>query len=214
MTNINKLVHDYIDNDISIKKLLSANLVNISSLARKIATEHNLMNNIDAVISAIRRYDKEKVKITRQTEIYELLKQTRMSTRNRLSSILIEKHQTIRDDVKKAYSEINFSAGETLKIFELESFVKLIVDEKNHDKIIKLFNSRYVSHTTKNICEITLSYPKKIIKTPGVFALISQELANNEISIVDSMICHFEHLIILDVKDYKKAFDVINKLIV
>ncbi len=212
MTNINKLVHAYIDNDISIRKMLSARLINTSSLARRIAKEQGLSGSMDAVISAIRRYDNLHVKEKRQAEIYRLLKQTKVTTRNRLASVLIEKNGTLHEDIRRVYTLINFAAGEILKVFELESFVKIIVDEKNADAVAKRMGTGKAPETRKGICEITLSYPEKVTKMPGVFALISQELANNEISIIDSMICHSEHVIILDARDFKKAFDAIDRL--
>ena len=53
MTNINQKVWRIIDIDSAIKKNLLEGLINTSALARKIAKEHDLVDNVDAVISAI-----------------------------------------------------------------------------------------------------------------------------------------------------------------
>ncbi len=212
MTNIHKLVHSYIDNDISIKKMLYENLINISSLARKISKEYRMEKNMDAIISAIRRYENAPVRYQNQKKIYDLLKETKVLTRNKLSSCLIQKHQNIQKEISLIYELVNFSAGEILRIFELETYIKLIFDEKNYDKILNKINAKNILNRSKDLCEINLIYPEIVTKIPGVFALISQELANNEISIIDSMICHSEHLIILDKKDFQVAFETINKL--
>ena len=66
----------------------------------------------------------------------------------------------------------------------------------------------------KNIGEINIGYNTDITKTPGVFATMANELAINNISVVDSMICHSEHIIIVKEKDIKKAFGVVYNIIV
>ncbi|MEK6846155.1 MAG: hypothetical protein AABY26_05315, partial [Nanoarchaeota archaeon] len=61
----------------------------------------------------------------------------------------------------------------------------------------------------KGLGELTIIYGIDITKTPGVFALIANELAASNISIIDSMICHSEHLIILKEGDLQKGFNVV-----
>ncbi len=212
MTNINKEVWRIIDNDAALKKNLLLKLINISALARKIANEHNLQNNIDAVISAIRRYEGSIEKKENTSKIYSLLKKAKLSTRTKLASILFKKNSEIRQKLAKLYSEIDFEAGDTLRIFEVSKYIKIIIDEKTVKLVKKLFNNKEIVEITIKLGEVSIDYVVDITKTPGLFATLSNELATNNTSIVDSMICYSEHIIIVNEKDLQKTFNVIFKL--
>ena len=94
MTNINKQVWDYIDNRIEIKKTLLNGLINTSALARKIAKEKKLEQNIDAIISAIRRYETQPEKREQYINFYKVLKRAKISSKTKLSSILIRRNDS------------------------------------------------------------------------------------------------------------------------
>jgi len=60
---------------------------------------------------------------------------------------------------------------------------------------------------------LEISYPKDLEKTPGVFFIIANELAQNNISIVDALISSSEHILVVDENDVVRAFDLIYNLI-
>jgi len=212
MTNINNEVWRIIENDAAIKKNLLNNLINISALARKIAKEHSLENNLDAIISAIRRFETNKEKKQTNLNIYSLLKKSKLSTRTKLASVLFKKNSEIRKKLVSLYSKIDFEANETLRIFEVSKFIKIIIDEKNLLLINKIFIKKDIVEITKHLAELSIDYNIDITKTPGIFATLSNELSMNNISIVDSMICYSEHIIIVNEKQIKKAFNVVFDL--
>ena len=212
MTNINNEVWRIIENDAAIKKNLLNNLINISALARKIAKEHSLENNLDAIISAIRRFETNKEKKQTNLNIYSLLKKSKLSTRTNLASVLFKKNSEIRKKLVSLYSKIDFEANETLRIFEVSKFIKIIIDEKNLLLINKIFIKKDIVEITKHLAELSIDYNIDITKTPGIFATLSNELSMNNISIVDSMICYSEHIIIVNEKQIKKAFNVVFDL--
>lgn len=204
--NINREVSRIIDNDSAIRKNLLDNLINISALARKIAKEHNLQHNIDAIISAIRRYEGSAEKKESMSRIYALLKDSKLSTHTRLISILLKKKGSVRKKLAELYAKIDFEGGDTMKIFEVTKYIKIVMDEKNTSLSKKIFDDDEIVETTNKLGEISINYNSDVTKIPGVFATLSNELASNQISIVDSMICYSEHLIIVHEKDLEKAF--------
>ncbi|MFA6072969.1 MAG: hypothetical protein WC758_02570 [Candidatus Woesearchaeota archaeon] len=212
MTNINKEVWKIIDGDASIKKNLLDNLINISALARKISQEHDLKNNLDAIISAIRRYENNNEKKATNTKVYSMLKNSKLSTRTKLASMLLKKNSNIRKKLAELYSKIDFEAGDTLRIFEVTKYIKIIVDDKNLLIAKKIFTNEEIVESSNKLSELTIDYNTNVTKTPGVFATLSNELATNNISIIDSMICHSEHIFIVDEKSLEEAFKVVFKL--
>lgn len=213
MKNIQLEVTRLIDNNIAVRKLLKEDLINVRALARKFLKEYELDCSMEAVISAIRRYDKSKKEKDYLPVIYRLLKNAKLSTRMKLSSLLLKKNQFVRENLPKLFSVVDFEGGDTLRIFEVSKYIKIIIDEKLLSNIKKIFRENDIVLIEKNLSEITILYDVDITETPGVFATLSNELAANNISIVDSMICYNEHLIIVLEKDTKNAFNVLFALL-
>ncbi len=212
MTNINKLTWDYIDHHIEIKKLLIEELVNASALARKIAKEQHLEHNIDAIISAIRRYEGKKEIKKEFYTLYELVRRAKISTKTKLVSLLIRRTDDTEKKVASMYSKISFRRDVTLRTFEITNHIKIVVDAEYLNSIKSLFLPKEIEHLEKDLGELAINYADDITKIPGLFVLLCNELALHDISIIDSMICHWEHLLIFKEEDLEKAFQVIFQL--
>lgn len=210
--NINNEVWRYLDNHITVKKNLADELINVRALAKKIITDLHLLGSLNAVISAIRRYNLDLKQKEHLPRVYALLKKAKLFSRTKLVSLLLRKNEAIRNKLAKLYQEIDFQGGDTLRIFEVNKYIKIIIDEKNYTDAKKIFNKDDIVDSETDLSELTIMYNTDITKTPGIFALLSNELAANGISIIDSMICYSEHLIILSEKDLQKGFQVVFEL--
>ena len=212
MKNINREVMRYLDNHLTIKKNLADELINVRALAKKIIADLNLRCSLNAAISAIRRYHLEKKENENLPQIYASLKKAKISTRTKLGSILLKKRELVREKLAELYTKIDFAGGDTFQIFEVNKYIKIIVDEKMLEESKKIFSDAEIVDTENNLGELTIIYGAEITKTPGVFALLANELAANNVSIIDSMICHSEHLIIVKESDLQNGFNVLFHL--
>lgn len=212
MTNINVTVCDYIDGRLEVKKTLLEGLINISALARKIAKELHLEGNIDAIISAIRRYEGKSEKREQYKSFYEIIRNAKLSTRTKLASLLIKRNDRSEEDVASLYSKAGLKNGSALRIFEVTNYIKIIMDEELLTEVKRIFSDHDIKNSERRLGELAIDYNNDITKTPGVFATLSQELAMNYISIIDSMICHWEHIVIVKENDLEKAFSVVFRL--
>ncbi len=213
MKNINKEVWRYLDNQLSIKKNLLEGIINVRALAKKITKDLKIASSLNAVISSIRRYSGEIEQKENIEEKYRLLQNAKLSTKTKLASILLKKNETTRKKLAELYSSIDFQGGDVLRIFEVSKNIKIIIDESMLETAKGLFSQKDLVSIEKRIGELNIAYPPDITKTPGVFALLSNELAASNISIIDSMICHYEHIIIVQEKDIERAFSVIFTLL-
>jgi predicted regulator of amino acid metabolism with ACT domain len=210
MTSINKRVWDYIDRSTEIKKVMQAGLINTSALAREIARKEGLASNIDAIISAIRRYENESEKTKQYKTFYELLKKSKIKTK--LASILIKRNDYTQEQVGKLYSRIKLKRNSTLKILEVTNHIKINMDDELLEEIKSAFPEEDIEYVQKNLGELLINYSDDITKIPGVFAALANELAMNGISVIDSMICHWEHSVMVKEEDLEKAFSVVFNL--
>jgi len=213
MKNIQREVNRLIDNNIAVRKLLKEDLINVRALARKFLREYKLNCSSEAVISAIRRYevsgkDKDYLPI-----IYKILKKAKLVSRMKLSSILLKKNQSTREKLPELFKIVDLEGGDTIRIFEVTKYIKIIVDEKLLAPIQKVFRQSDIVLVEKNLSELDILYEADITKIPGLYATVSNELGANNISIVDSMICYNEHIIIVAEKDTQQAFNILFGLL-
>jgi hypothetical protein len=212
MTSINKRVWDYIDRSTEIKKVMRAGLINTSALAREIAMKEGLASNIDAIISAIRRYENESEKTKQYKTFYELLKKSKITTKTKLASILIKRNDYTQEQVGKLYSKVKLKRNSTLKILEVTNHIKINTDEEFFEEIKGFFPEEDIEYAQKNLGELLINYRDDITRIPGVFATLANELAMNGISVIDSMICHWEHSVMVKEEDLERAFSVVFNL--
>ncbi len=213
MKNINKEVWRYLDNNLPIKNHLYDNLINVRALAKSILKELKLNCSLNSIISAIRRYENEPSKKDKISKLYKVLQKAKLTTKTKLTSILLRKNSRVRSKLVELYTKIDFEGGDILRIFEVSKNIKVIIDEKTLKEINNLFSTNDIVTKEKNIGELNITYDADITKVSGLFALLSNELASNNISIIDSIICHSEHIILVTEKDIQKAFNVIFNLI-
>lgn len=212
MTNINKRVWDYIDRSTEVKKVLQAGLINTSALAREIGRQEGLSRNIDAIISAIRRYEGAAEKSRQHKTFYDLLKKSKITTKTKLASILIRRNDYTQEQVAKLYSMVKLKRNSTLKILEVTNHIKINMDDELLEQIEAAFPEEDIEYVQKNLGELIINYSEDITRIPGVFATLANELAMNGISVIDSMICHWEHTVMLREEDLEKAFSVVFNL--
>lgn len=211
MTQIQKQVHEYLEKNLIIKNALERDLISIRKLARHIS-EKLKIDRYDAIISAIRRYDKKETK-----DVYEharkIVKNTKISTKSDIISIAIEKNNEAQKILPKLFEKIDFSKGEVLRIIQAEEAIKIIIDKKNFEKIEKILPKNIIITIEKNIAEINLNLDKEAVNTPGIISVIFSEMMINNINIMEAISCVPEMLIFVKEKDLLQTYSVLFNLV-
>jgi len=205
-------VWKFLDNNPCIKRDLSKGLINSRALAKYIIKIQKMDATIDAVISSIRRYEMGK-----RDDIFlnarKLISQTiNLSTRSGLTEISLIKDDETQRFIPELFDTIEHSRGEVLRVIQATEAIKLIVDEKNLDNVISVFPKNKIINIDKNIAEINMHMAPKMIKTYGILAVISNELAINSVNILEVMTCLPEMLLFVKEEDILKAYQVLYQL--
>jgi hypothetical protein len=212
ITNVREFVWKIIDTDVALKKDISRNLINIRGLANYIIKEHRLNVSIDSIVSAIRRYHTQPLKKADANKVYNILKQAKIGTVTKIASLSLKKNEHVHQKIAQILPENDYATGEMIRVIEGARIFKVIFDQNNLEKMISLFGKSNIVETHKKLGMIEMIYPAILEKTPGVFSIISNELGENDISIVDALICANEHIIIIEEKDLLKGFDIVFNL--
>jgi len=205
-------VWKFLDNSPCIKRDLGRGLINARALAKYILKTQKMDATLDATISAIRRYE-----FDQQDDIFitarKLISQTiNLSTRSGLAEISLVKDYDIQQSLPELFDIIDYARGEVLRIIQATESIKLLIDEKNLENITELFPKNKILTINRNLAEINMHMHSEMITTHGILAVIANELAINDINIVEVMSCLPEMLFFLEEKDILKAYQVLYQL--
>jgi len=212
MTNITHNVWKILDNHPSIRRCMSQGLINTTALAKYIIQKNGQLNGgLDAVSSAIRRY-----KLERYDDIFDTANKIvgfgELSTRGKLANIAVIKDAEIQEILPELFSIIHYNRGDVLRIIQADEAIKILVNEKNLEKVSNLFPKEKIIKIDKSLAEINMHLHPDAVITPGIIAVISNELAINGINVMESMSCVPEMLWFVKEKDVLKAYNVMFRL--
>src|SRR3989344_1803442 len=210
--NIKEKVWKFIDTDISLKKDLSRKIINSRGLAKYIISTQKLNTSLDAVISAVRRYNLDIKKSDEKNSIHDVLKQAKIAVRTKMSSLLLKRTDFVKTKLGRPDKLMDFQGHDIIRVLEGSKALTIVIDQKNLEKIKLIFPKDLVLEENKKVGMIEINYPRILKKTPGVFSIIYNELAENDISIIDALISSNEHILIIEEEKLLKAFELIQKL--
>ena len=211
MTNIAHNVWKILDDDPIIRRCMSQGLINTTALAKYMINEKKVEGTLDAVNSAIRRY-----KLDRYDEIYDKVNKIvgfgELSTRSRLANIAVIKDAEIQELLPRLFSVIQFNRGDVLRIIQADEAIKILVNEKNLEKVKDIFPKSKIIKIDQNLAELNIHLHPDAVKTPGLISVISTKLAMNNINVMEFMSCVPEMLWFVKEKDVLKAYNVMFQL--
>jgi len=212
MTNIAEQVKLFLNNDFIIRKCLFRNIISFRALSRYIIKSLGLEEkNLDAVMSAIRRYKREERQKS-EIELKKAFSKVAVKTRSSIADICLKKDRRTLEQLNKINSIVNIERGEVIRIIQSEEGIRIILDEKNLDKFYNYFSKNDLISIEKNLVEINLHFTLEASKTKGIISLISSSLNAEDINIVEIISSAPELLIFIKKEDLIKALTLINNL--
>tara|TARA_Y100000034_G_scaffold135363_1_gene207001 strand:+ start:654 stop:1304 length:651 start_codon:yes stop_codon:yes gene_type:complete len=213
MTSVNKLIHEEIDRDIIVRRALERGIVSQRNLALFLIKKLKLNVSVDAAISAVRRYKSEnELEKSYSLSRKKIAKSESVQMTSNIIEISLEKNKQTQDLLKKAFDLVDYDKGEILLVIQGETIIKLIINQKNYDKIITLFSKKVINKIEKNLAKINIHLVEEAMKVPGILSVFSTELMIYGINIVESMSCLPEMLFIVEERDLLKSYECVYKL--
>lgn len=212
MTQIAQQVKMFLDNDFIIRKCIFRNIISLRALSRHIIKTIGLeQQNLDAVISAIRRYKKEGKEKT-DMQLKRIFPKITLKTRSNIADISMKKNRKILEHLNKINSIVDIEKGEVIRLIQSEEGIRIIIDGKNLDKFFSYFSRSDCLSIEKNLTEINLHFPLEAVKTKGIISLISSSFNAENVNIVEIMTGAPELLLFIKEEDLIKALNIIRNL--
>lgn len=212
MTQISQQVKVFLDNDFIIRKCLFRNIISLRALSRYIIKALGMgQQNLDAVISAVRRYKKEG-KENADMQLKKIFPKITIKTRGNIADISMKKSRKILEQLNKINSIVDIEKGEVIRLIQSEEGIRIIIDGKNLDKFFSYFSRSDCLSVEKSLTEINLHFPLEAVKTKGIISLISSSFNAEGVNIVEIMTGAPELLVFIKEEDLIKALNIIKNL--
>ncbi len=210
--NIAEQVKSFLDNDFVIRRCLSKNIISLRALSRLLIKELNLKdNNLDAVMSGIRRYKKIK-KEESSEKLNKIFARLSVKTRSNVVDITIQKNKRSVENIIKLNSIVDIEKGEMLIAIQSEQSITIVIDEKNLDKLQSISSKSDFISVDKKLVAINLQFSEEARSAKNIIAIVSSSFSAEDITIVEMMSSAPELIIIIKKDDVVKALNVIEKL--
>ncbi len=210
MASVNNVIWRLIAEDASIQKDLNRGLINVRGLARYMIDKHHLKVSMDAVISAIRRYETERIFEDHNREIDVVFQSAIIMTKNHVACITMNDNE-----FKKICSDFvgENILKENFRLIKSKELIKLFINQKDLERKLVLFNKDNIISVVENLAEIRVMTHTKAAETIGVLARLSNEIALHDVSIYDIIWAVPEFLIYVKSDDLVRAHKAVLGLI-
>jgi len=210
--NISDQIKTFLESDFIIRKCLFKNIISLRALSRHIIKKLDLKEkNLDAVISAIRRY-KRIEKEESNDKLRRIFSEIKVITRSNIVDIRVQKNKRSAENISKINSIVDIEKGEIIRFIQAEQSITIIIDEKNLDKFYSIFSKSDCISIDKKLVEINLQFTEEAQDIKGIVALVTSSLNAEGINVVEIMSSAPELLIIVKKEELLKTLNAVNTL--
>lgn len=216
MLSIGKITEDIINRSPFLRESMSENLINVSSLARKIKPEIEEMMGCEvkegAIVMAIKRMS---------PGVFHKVSLKLVSAMGNLGDFLVR--NDLIDLTFQNTSDINEVADELMALLESESDsfytisrgvteTTLIASTSLKDRLLALMKDSNLKSVNENLASITVKLPKLNIEMYGIYYYILKHLAWEGLTIMQIVSTANEFTIVLKQEEIERAFKVLIQL--
>ncbi len=207
MPNTTKEVWNIIESDRAIEKDLTRKVINTRALARHILKKYALKASLDAVISAVRRFEAKSGWSETEKKIANLFKDAIIITRNNIVCLT-----TIQNDENDIIRLLKSISSDHIRIARGSKNTKIVFDQSLLKSVMAEIARKNILKIEEDLSELSITIDEKAIKTKGVLARIANEISLADINIEEVIICPPEFLIYVRQQNLVKTYESIMKL--
>lgn len=210
---VTQAVHDHLDADGAAREMLARDVLNIRALARWMIEAHDWDASEEAVVSAIRRYDRGPEDQVSFGPAREILAESHVHSRADVSSLMLPRTPEVHHGLSDLFDLIRPEQGDLLRIIETEKAVKVMVTGQNLDRVLDTMGEDRVLNQQDQLAEFRIVGPfEGYQKTPGVLALLATTLAVRQVNLEDSVSGAGEHLLVVNESDALRTYQALRSL--
>jgi len=184
MTSITKRVWQIIDEDPSIRKDLSRDIVNVSGLAVYLQKRHGIAGSLDSVISAIRRYRASPDVREQHTSVEKSFGEMVVGTKTKITAIRLKNSANLYKYLSELMKDDEFYRNEIFRLIKSREETLVMIDAESLSRAKSFFPEANIISTEKGLAELSLTLTKQGWRSSGILARVANEIANYGVTIV------------------------------
>lgn len=216
MQSLGKITEELINRSPFLREAMAENLINISSLARKLKPEIEEIFkkevNEGAIVMAIKRmppgyYHQLELKIKNvMGEIGDLL------VRSNLADFTFKNSDTLKEHQSKLMNMLNKENDSFFTICHGITETTFIVSSNHIDIINELFKDEKLTSHSKNLASVSVKLPPINSELHGIYYYLLKHLAWEGINIIEIVSTSNEFTTVVSQVDIDRAFTILMKL--
>lgn len=215
MTTIAQLVKEMLNERPFVQECLNESLINFGALARQLkpGIEKKLNKKVKtlAISMAIRRYnDERKKKFNNHFKFYSNIDITAKSS---LVEFILKKSTNVFQVIHTFSKNLKIEEGDFVSVTQGSIYVSVLTNQRHKKSLKSLLRDENIIFYQENIGAVFLTFPPKIRDIPGIYYLVTQALASNNISALSLLTIYGEIVTIYEDADVAKAYQVLYDLI-
>ncbi len=165
-----------------------------------------------AIVMAIRRYS-ETLQASMKIEKKEFKYNTEIIMKSGLADITFLKSPSSLEKLKKIYSWVDYTRGETLNIIHGNYEITMVISEKYLQKLKKILKKEKILNIEANLVSLSISFSSDFLHTPGILAEVTRKLAWENINVFENISTMTELIYIISSRDSARAYNALQSLI-
>ena len=139
-------------------------------------------------------------------------KTVNISAKSNLAEFSLVKDTDVQKVLPKLFELINYVQGDMLRVAQANKSIRLLLDEKYFEKVKEIFPKEKILAEEKGLGEINIFIHPEMQNTPGILAVMANELSISGINIIEFMTCPPEMICVVKKEDLIRAYNVLYKL--
>lgn len=198
-----------------LESAIAANLINLSSLARKIQPQiqKKLLKKVHqgAILMALKRLERKlTVKEKNITPFSKNLGD--LTLKSNLSEFTFRNSSSLIANQKNLLEKIKDEKGVFLTFSQSLFQTSLIINSIHKLEVRKIFAKEKLVFYKNGLSAITMVLPEETIQVPGVYYFILKTLAWNGINIIETISSFNELTLVFEDKDIDRSFSLLKNL--
>lgn len=203
----------YIEDHPAIRDCLSFNIVNFTSLARKIRGETGLANQ-EAIEVACRRYQRQmRHERALEDRVLEVVRASRLEVRTRVAIITARNDWEMLGQVLETGRGLLADRRHLLQLLEGPGALTILCEEDLVDAVLAKIGRRATLGVHTHLSALTVRSPDVIVETPGVLAFLAGALFRAGINSLELMSVYTDSTFVVRERDVLHAFRVLSALV-
>ena len=208
-----EIARRYIEDHPSIRDCLGYDIINFTSLGRKIRGDTGLANQ-EAVEVACRRYRRQmRTAQPLEQRVLEVVKGSRLEVRTRVVIITAPADWDLLGHVLEVGRTLLADRRHLLQLLQGPGALTILCEEDLADTLLGAIGRRGPLAVHPHLSAITVRSPESIVETPGVLSFLAGALFRSGINSLELMSVYTDSTFVVREKDVLHAFRVLSELV-